>query len=81
MESFLVDCDQCSARGAGCRDCVVSVLLGVPEGLELDDCEREALATLADGGLLPPLRLDNHPGEPVPWAPAAAVDGRRLNLG
>jgi hypothetical protein len=29
---MLIDCDTCTARGAGCADCVVTVLLGVPPG-------------------------------------------------
>jgi hypothetical protein len=53
--SVVIDCDDCAARGAGCRDCVVSVILGVPETL-LDD-ERAALEVLADAGLAPRLRL------------------------
>jgi hypothetical protein len=37
---------------------VVTVLLGAtPHGVELDEVERQALATLAEGGLVPPLRL------------------------
>jgi hypothetical protein len=37
---------------------VVTVLLGAPpEGVELDDAERRAIEALADGGLVPPLRL------------------------
>jgi hypothetical protein len=27
-----IDCDSCTARGTGCRDCVVTVLLGAPPG-------------------------------------------------
>jgi hypothetical protein len=27
---MLIDCDTCTARGAGCADCVVTVLLGGP---------------------------------------------------
>ncbi|MFV8051049.1 hypothetical protein [Mycobacterium sp. 48b] len=50
-----IDCDDCAVRGPGCQDCVVSVLLGVPETL-LDD-ERQALEVLADVGLAPRLRL------------------------
>jgi hypothetical protein len=50
-----IDCDDCAVRGPGCRDCVVSVILGVPETL-LDD-ERAALEVLADAGLAPRLRL------------------------
>lgn len=52
-----VDCDSCAARGIGCGDCVVSVLLGPPDALDLDTSEQAALAALADSGLVPPLRL------------------------
>ena len=45
----VIDCDDCAVRGPGCRDCVVSVLLGVPETLLQD--ERAALEVLADVGL------------------------------
>ncbi|KWX00270.1 hypothetical protein C3Y87_05300 [Carbonactinospora thermoautotrophica] len=55
---MLIDCDRCVARGQGCGDCVVTVLLGTPpEGVVLDDEQRRALATLAEQGLVPPLRL------------------------
>jgi hypothetical protein len=27
---MLIDCDTCTARGTGCTDCVVTVLLGAP---------------------------------------------------
>lgn len=53
--SVVIDCDDCAVRGPGCQDCVVSVLLGVPDTL-LDD-ERAALAVLAQVGLAPRLRL------------------------
>ena len=52
---LVIDCDDCAVRGPGCRDCVVSVLLGVPETLLQD--ERAALEVLADVGLAPRLRL------------------------
>jgi len=52
---MVIDCDDCAARGPGCRDCVISVLLGVPDTL-LED-ERAALEVLADVGLAPRLRL------------------------
>jgi hypothetical protein len=29
---MLIDCDTCTARGTGCTDCVVTVLLGAPPG-------------------------------------------------
>ncbi|WP_374025668.1 hypothetical protein [Mycobacterium sp. HNNTM2301] len=51
----VIDCDDCAVRGPGCRDCVVSVILGVPETLLEDECA--ALAVLADVGLAPRLRL------------------------
>lgn len=50
-----IDCDDCAVRGPGCQDCVVSVLLGVPETLLAD--ERAALEVLAEVGLAPRLRL------------------------
>ena len=52
---MIIDCDDCAVRGQACRDCVVSVLLGVP-GTLLDE-EREALEALAEAGLAPRLRL------------------------
>jgi hypothetical protein len=51
----VIDCDDCAVRGRSCRDCVVSVLLGVPDTLLYD--ERAALETLAEAGLVPRLRL------------------------
>jgi hypothetical protein len=51
----VIDCDDCAVRGAGCRDCVVSVLLGVPDTLLAD--EQAALEVLAEAGLAPRLRL------------------------
>ncbi|MCV6962392.1 hypothetical protein H7J50_00945 [Mycobacterium intermedium] len=53
--TVVIDCDDCAVRGPGCRDCVVSVLLGVPETLSYD--ERTALEVLAEAGLAPKLRL------------------------
>lgn len=55
----VIDCDDCAARGSGCRDCVVSVLIGVPESLSHD--ERAALEVLADVGLAPRLRRAGPP--------------------
>lgn len=55
---MLIDCDACQARGPACSDCVVSVLLGVPDdGAELDETEQVAIDALAHAGLVPPLRL------------------------
>ena len=57
-----IDCDTCQVRGLACRDCVVTVLLGPPaelgsDVLELDEVEQAAVKALAEGGLIPPLRL------------------------
>lgn len=59
---MLIDCDTCQVRGAACPDCVVTVLLGPPAELsselfELDEVEQAAVRALAEGGLIPPLRL------------------------
>ena len=54
-DTVVIDCDDCAVRGPGCQDCVVSVLLGVPETLLVD--ERRALEVLAEAGLAPRLRL------------------------
>ncbi|MGW6283223.1 hypothetical protein [Kribbella sp. NPDC055071] len=58
---MLIDCDACAMRGPGCQDCVVTVVLGLSAErsttLRIDDEEQAALATLADSGLVPPLRL------------------------
>jgi hypothetical protein len=53
----LIDCDTCAVRGVACDDCVVTVLLGEQPDIELDQRERLALATLAEHGLVPPVRL------------------------
>jgi hypothetical protein len=61
---MIIDCDGCAVRGLACGDCVVTVLLGAPpEGPRLDETERRAIAALADGGLVPPLRLVPGPGD------------------
>ena len=59
MEILYVDCSDCVVRR--CSQCVMSVLLGVPEDsttpLALAVEEQQALAVLAQAGLVPPLRL------------------------
>ena len=70
---MLIDCDGCAVRGPGCPDCVVTVLLGAtPHRVELDEVERHALAVLADGGLVPPLRLVAAKAPEVPQPPPKA---------
>jgi hypothetical protein len=34
---MLIDCNTCTARGTGCADCVVTVLLGAPPGWQSTD--------------------------------------------
>ena len=53
-----VDCGSCRARGPACSDCVITALLGPIEAdVELGNDEVGALAALAGGGLISPLRL------------------------
>ncbi len=52
---MIIDCDGCQMRDLACEDCVVTFLLGPPVGL--GSAEQTALAVLADGGLVPPLRM------------------------
>lgn len=57
-----IDCEQCTAAPLACGDCVVSVLLGMPEFADpeqpaIADEHVAAVAALAQGGLVPPLRL------------------------
>ena len=59
MTSLHVDCDECAARGPGCADCVISILLGPPGEMDFETPEVEAMAVLAEAGLVPPLRLVN----------------------
>lgn len=55
---MIIDCDRCIARQSGksdeCQDCLVTFLLTPPS---LSKAEERALATLAESGLVPPLRL------------------------
>ena len=57
---MVIDCGTCEVAGLACQDCVVSVLLGVPDvplKAEVSDDHVGALAVLAESGLVPPLRL------------------------
>lgn len=64
---MLIDCDTCIARDHACGDCVVPLLLGLapaapaapaaPEPLDLDAAAEAAIGSLAEAGLVPPLRL------------------------
>ena len=76
MDTITIDCTTCVARPQACSDCVISMLMGVPEPprqqVELAADEQQALAVLADQGLMPPLRLvrpvSPETPESLPWA-------------
>jgi len=55
--AVVIDCETCAIRGAGCSDCVITVLLDAPPKLELAEPELRAIDALAGAGLLPRLRL------------------------
>ena len=47
-----IDCDTCTVRGLHCHDCVVTVLLGPPPELSLDDDGARPRVVLDDGAVL-----------------------------
>ena len=65
MTTTRIDCDTCLVRGLHCHDCVVTVLLGPPPELTINDDELAAFEALASGGLVPPLRLVEAVAAPV----------------
>jgi hypothetical protein len=68
---MIIDCDRCEMRDIACDDCVVTAVLG---GLPSDEIGAEttvALRVLADGGLVPPLRM-RLPGKITGDLPGAA---------
>ena len=54
---MIIDCDQCEMRDVACDDCVVTALMGTSTGEEIGGETVDALRVLADGGLVPPLRM------------------------
>ena len=76
---MLIDCDSCLAKDIACDDCVITVLFD--EGfltdrvVNLDQDEADALAALADAGLVPQLRLvppSSADTTVAPWKDSAA---------
>jgi hypothetical protein len=61
VRRMIIDCDTCLARDISCGDCVINVLLTSPalasRPTDLDADEFAALGSLAQVGLVPPLRL------------------------
>ena len=74
---MLIDCDSCAIRGLGCGDCVVSMFLLTTRqrgsSVELDEDEFNAVAMLAAGGLVSPLRL-------VPMQPTVPMQLRNHHV-
>lgn len=56
---MIIDCSSCvMEHTSACDDCVVTAFLRIEEGpLFLETAEEEALANLADAGLVAPIRL------------------------
>jgi hypothetical protein len=54
---MLIDCDRCEMRDIACDDCVITAVLGGPPSDEIGTDTAVALRVLADGGLVPPLRM------------------------
>ena len=97
---MIVDCGDCVMRNKACGDCVVSVLLGVPDPsvgvaeaagmggarstsvMPLQQDERDAMAALAEGGLVPHLRLI-HRAEPegTPECVVPPTEDRKRRIG
>ena len=63
---MLIDCDTCAVRDVHCGDCVVAAFLDQPRAapVHLDDGEQDALSSLVQAGLVPPLRLVALPAPP-----------------
>src|SRR5660398_124677 len=59
VKGMLIECDECTARGPACGDCVVSFLTitSRPHNIEVDEDQAAAITAMSQGGLLPPLRL------------------------
>lgn len=53
-----LDCSTCELKDIACGDCVVTLLLSFPApDSQIDEAEEQALAVLAEAGLVPQLRL------------------------
>jgi hypothetical protein len=54
---MVIDCDNCTARGPACADCLVTAVADGPAGgAGFTPSEWAAIRTLTDAGLLPRLR-------------------------
>lgn len=64
---MIIDCGTCVVRPGACDDCMVSVLLGLPDDCAFQPDEQAALEVLVGEGMVPPLRL-------VAMAPTGRTD-------
>ena len=53
---MIIDCGTCAVAGLACGDCVVSVLLGAPEALDLPS---DAAGALPETSLMPLTHVDD----------------------
>jgi hypothetical protein len=53
---MIIDCGTCAVAGLACGDCVVSVLLGAPEALDLTS---DASGALPETSLMPLTHVDD----------------------
>jgi hypothetical protein len=70
---MLIDCDTCTARGTGCTDCVVTVLLGAPPGWQGVDPVVVPMTARARPGGLAPETVDELVAEDVVVPPPGVV--------
>ena len=70
---MLIDCDTCTARGEGCADCVVTVLLGAPPGWQGVDPVVVPMTTRARGGHAPAATAGTPTAEDVVVPPPGVV--------
>ena len=62
MKSFVIDCSVCQAGPEDCGDCLMACLAAPASGsgsgpVVFSQAERDALAVMAEAGLVPRLRL------------------------
>ena len=73
-----IDCGHCEMRGAGCQDCVITVLgprnadglSAAAAPAHLGEAEVKALGVLAAAGMVPPLRFSLPGSTALPGARA-----------
>jgi hypothetical protein len=54
---MIINCDTCTMRDLACDDCVVSVIISVTEREVITPKAIRAINTLAESGIVPPLRF------------------------